>query len=219
MAMGGELLPNSVIVKTVLGQGLGGQPGLRGYAERLTTDPLLSALVVLALGYLVFAERVASSTSDSGAAIFPSVAFVVIVAFHLGFAQIGWFERYQEYLVGLGLLAALSIAVVVVPPERRVIVPAMICLAVILVPVKWQLVIDTPTSSDNTYRQRYQAGKFLERYYRGQPVATGELGYISLFHEGGVTDLFGLGDHEVLEARTNHRDSKAYWAELAGGAG
>ena len=215
LALGGELLPNSVIAKTTLGQGLSGQPGLRGYADRLTTDPLLAGLVVLALGYLVLAATGGVAGERQRRAIFPSVAFVVAVALHVGVAQIGWFERYQAYLVGLGLLTALSIAAAVVPRERRTIVPALLCLAVLLSPVKWQLLIDTPTSSDNTYRQRYQAGKFLERYYDGAPVATGELGYISLFHEGKVTDLYGLGDHEVLEARSKNRDTKAYWAELA----
>ena len=214
LAMGGELLPNSVIAKTILGPGLGGQKGLRGYAERLTTDTLLAALVVLALGYLAL---VASGLSGERRrrAVFPAVAFVVTVGLHLGFAQIGWFERYQAYLIGLGLFTALSIAAALVPVEARSFAPAILCFAILLAPVKWQLLLDTPKSSDNTYRQRYQAGKFLERYYRGQPVATGELGYISLFHDGPVTDLYGLGDTEVLKVRVRKGYTKAYWADLA----
>ena len=53
----------------------------------------------------------------------------------------------------------------------------------------------------DTYEQRYQAARFLARYYDGEPVATGELGYVSVMHRGPITDLFGLGDYEVLQAR------------------
>ena len=215
VAMGGELLPNSVVAKTILGHGLGGQKGVRGYAERLTADSLIPVLVLLALGYLVLVAAGGLVGERRRRAIFPSMAFVVTVALHMGFAQVGWFERYQAYLIGIGLLAALSIASAVVPPNARVVVPALLCFAILLAPVKWQLLLDTPKSSDNTYRQRYQAGRLLERYYRGQPVATGELGYISLFHEGSVTDLFGLGDTEVLKARVHNRDTKGFWADLA----
>ncbi len=214
VAMGGQILPNSVVAKAVLGHGLPGQQGLRGYSDRLTADPLLVVFVLLALGYLMMVGT-GALIGERRRAVFPSVAFVVTAALHLAFAQIGWFERYQAYLIGLGLFAALSIAAAVVPVGRRSIVPALVCLTMLLMPVKWQLLIDTPKASDNTYRQRYQAGKFLQRYYRGQPVATGELGYISLFHEGPLTDLFGLGDTEVLKARMHNRDTKAYWTELA----
>jgi hypothetical protein len=153
VAMGGEVLPNSVIVKSLLGPGLGGQKGLRGYAERLTTDTLLAAMVVLALGYLTLA--VSGMTGERRRrAIFPAVVFVVTVALHIGFAQVGWFERYQAYLIGLGLFTALNIAAAIVPVEARSFAPAVLCLALLLAPVKWQLLIDTqdqatiPTVSD-----------------------------------------------------------------------
>ena len=59
--------------------------------------------------------------------------------------------------------------------------------------------------------------RFLDRYYDGEPVATGELGYVSLFHEGPVTDIFGLGDREVLLEweRVHHEVPEAgYWRDL-----
>ena len=50
---------------------------------------------------------------------------------------------------------------------------------------------EVPTAVQDTYQQRYQAGRFLGRYYDGEPVATGELGYISLDHDGPITDSSG----------------------------
>jgi hypothetical protein len=68
-----------------------------------------------------------------------------------------------------------------------------------------------------TYEQRYQAAHFLERYYDGQPIATSELGYISLAHDGPITDIYGLGDYEVLRAwnDNNGRPPAEFWDRLA----
>ncbi len=72
-----------------------------------------------------------------------------------------------------------------------------------------------PGSSVDMYRQHYLAGKFLAQYYDGKPVATGELGYISLLHQGGITDFYGLGDYEVLRAKQQKKENAAFLADLA----
>jgi hypothetical protein len=90
-------------------------------------------------------------------------------------------------------------------------------LALLLCVTKVDLTLNVPRAVDDTYQQRYQAGKFLGEYYDGQPVATGELGYVSLEHDGPLTDLLGLGDYEVLQERrrTHQHPGKDYWAQLA----
>jgi hypothetical protein len=87
----------------------------------------------------------------------------------------------------------------------------------LLANTKISLTVEVPRAVDDTYEQRYQAARFLQRYYDGQPVGTGELGYISLLHDGPITDFYGLGDHEVLVARRRIRDRAgrtAYWDDL-----
>jgi len=81
--------------------------------------------------------------------------------------------------------------------------------------VKVSHLVNAPLASDDMYRHQYQAGRFLSRYYDGQPIATDQLGYISLFHDGPITDFAGLGDYEVLGEKTTDRDERReLWERL-----
>ena len=199
--MGQGLLPNSVLAK---GQGVTGTEGnafqARVILNRLTSDPMLGAMAVLVAGALMVGWR------QQRRYTFPAIAFLVATGIHVTFAQVGWYERYQAYLIALGVLVLLAIADEVVPstrrpPARAVLVPMLVLVALLLGVTKISLTTELRTAVQDTYQQRYQAGRFLGRYYDGEPVATGELGYISLEHDGPITDLLGLGDYEVLRAR------------------
>lgn len=216
-AMGQGWLPNSVLAK---GQGVSGSSGstfgMVTILNRLTSDPLLGAMVVVTAAALVI------SWGQRRRYVFPAIVFLVATLGHVTLAQVGWFERYQAYLIALGVLTMLAIADETVPsarraPARAYLVPCLTVLALLLCITKVDLTIRVPDAVDDTYLQRYQAGQFLGRYYDGEPVATGELGYVSLEHEGPLTDLFGLGDYDVLQARraTEQHPGKEYWAQLA----
>ena len=215
--MGQGWLPNSVLAK---GQGVSGDPSsqfrLVSVLNRLTTDPLLAAMAAIAAGALLVGWRQGRRYT------FVAIVFLVATAGHVTLAQVGWFERYQAYLVALGVLTLLAIADETVPSARRVparafLVPGLTVLALLLCVTKVDLTLKVPVAVDDTYQQRYQAGQFLAEYYDGQPVATGELGYVSLEHDGPLTDLLGLGDYEVLqERRSSHQHpGRDYWAQLA----
>jgi len=215
--MGQGLLPNSVLAK---GQGVSGTEGnafqARVILNRLTSDPMLGAMAVLVAGALVVGWR------QQRRYTFPAIAFLVATGIHVTFAQVGWYERYQAYLIALGVLVLLAIADEVVPstrraPARAVLVPMLVLVALLLGVTKISLTTELRTAVQDTYQQRYQAGRFLGRYYDGEPVATGELGYISLEHDGPITDFLGLGDYEVLQARrrSHQRPGKEYWTQLA----
>jgi hypothetical protein len=203
-AMGQGLLPNSVIAKSPSSQ----SPQL--FINHLNADPLVAALLIAAITYLVAAKPVTRQST------LPAVTLIVAILAHTVFASYGSFERYQAYLIALGVYFALSAAREVIP-DRTKALAVVILAATIVTPVKWNLVFLTPRGADNTYQQRYQAALFVQRYYRGRPIATGELGYISLLHQGPITDLVGLGDYEVLKHRENGTDTRAFYAHLARG--
>jgi len=196
LAMGQSFFPNSVVGKSALSHA-GLVPSPYDTWQALSRDPAVLILLVAAIAYLIHA-----ASGRSRRAVLPAITFVVTVLLHSSYADYGWFDRYQAYLIALGVYACLRMAseVTLVPSTRRVVLVAIILIGLLVTPIKFQLLETTPYSSQNTYSERYQLGRFLQRYYQGRPVATGELGYASLFHEGPIVDWFGLGDHEVLQA-------------------
>ncbi|QYG92656.1 hypothetical protein HC251_09560 [Iamia sp. SCSIO 61187] len=213
-AMGQDLLPSSVAAKSESINGADRFPEPREVMDRLTLDPLLTVLVGACIVLAILGWRARTRWATLGTAV------AVTAALHVTLAQVGWYDRYQIYLIGLALVA-LAWAARDIPASLRAsrphLVPLLVLVLLLTTTTKVALTVEAPRGVADTYEQRYQAARFLDRYYDGEPVATGELGYISLFHEGPLTDFYGLGDHEVLVARREIRDAearKAFWAEL-----
>lgn len=213
-AMGQDLLPNSVAAKSESLNGADRFPEPREVMERLTLDPLLVVLVGLCIGLALVGWRTRARWATLGAAV------AITTGLHVTLAQIGWYDRYQLYLIGLALLA-LAWAGRDLPASVRVsrphLVPLLVLVLLLTTTTKISLTVEAPRGVADTYQQRYQAARFLQRYYDGEPVGTGELGYISLFHEGPLTDFYGLGDHEVLVGRREIREPeqrKVFWDDL-----
>ncbi len=195
VALGGGPLPNSILAR---GQGVGqgklatGGLGPGDIAARLASDPLLAALVAFALGYILL------TWGRSGRHLLTAVTVVVAALGHVALADVGWFARYQAYLLAIGLYLVLGVIGDLPEALRGRALVALVAVAVLFTPAKARLLVRAPLSADQIYRHTYQAGRFLDRYYDGQPVATDQLGYISLLHHGPLTDFAGLGDYQVL---------------------
>lgn len=213
-AMGQDWLPNSVAAKSESLNGNDRIPEPREVMERLTMDPLLTVLVGACLVLAVVGWQRRERWATLGLAV------AVAAGAHVTLAQVGWYERYQMYLIGLAVVAlAWAARDLPRPPvERRPhLVPLLVLVLLLTTTTKVALTVDAPRGVADTYQQRYQAARFLERYYDGQPIGTGELGYISLYHDGPITDFYGLADHEVLQARRTIHDHDAriaFWDEL-----
>jgi hypothetical protein len=222
LAMGQGVFPNSVLAKTIIaGQHhatLGSGLSAHTFLSQLNSDPVVALLLIAAIAYLVVANP---ATRQS---VVPAVTLIVAIFVHTVFDQYGSFGRYQAYLIALGVYFVLSAAgeampdgiqAVAVTPRRSRAVAVIILAALLISPVRWNLMFQTPRAADNTYQQRYQAALFVQRYYQGRPLATSELGYISLLHQGPITDLLGLGDYDVLKHRKHGTDDQAFYADLA----
>ena len=207
--MGGGWLPNSVIAK---GQGPGQMQNdpltPLAIVDRAAEDPLVVILLTVAAVYLVLRGRRAP-------AAVPAVTLLVAGAVHVTLADIGWYHRYQAYLIAIGVYLVLALLAEVPEPLHRRAVAAVCVVALAAgIPKTWALV-RAPAGADDMYRQQYAAGRFLDRFYDRQPVATDQLGYISLFHDGPLTDFAGLGDYDVLQRRTaKSAERQVAWAEL-----
>lgn len=210
--LGGGWLPNSVLAKgqatgaTSAGDGLGPVD----IANRLTHDPLLAVLFAVGIVYLLF------RSGRPAPNLVPAWTLVIATVAHAVLADVGWYERYQAYLIAIGLYLVLGILAELPADLRTRALGAFCILALLLSATKADLLVDAPRAADDMYRHQYQAGRFLGRYYDAEPVATDQLGYISLLHDGPLTDFAGLGDLEVLRARTAPGvDIRELWAHLA----
>lgn len=213
--MGQGWLPNSVMAKSASLNGQSPVPPPREILGRVTQDPVVAVLVSLCLGLVAVGWHTRRSW------VLPAFAVVVTTLLHATFAKIGWYERYQIYLIGLAVYVFIRAAPELLAnrverSERTRVAPLLVLILLMFTATKAGLTVAIPRAVNDTYSQRYQAARFLDTYYDGDPIATGELGYISLEHRGPITDLFGLGDYEVLQARihTPPEDRKEYWRQL-----
>lgn len=152
---------------------------------------------------------------------FAAVVTLVTGMLHVTFAAVEPSLRYEAYVVGLGTWVVVRLATPPADAEAdgsgwRSRVPAsLVILAVVpFATMQARATATVPRDAEVMAEQRYQVARFLARAYDGAPVAISELGYIGLYHDGPLTDVYGLGDHEVARARIDRRADADYWVEL-----
>ncbi|HEY2940860.1 MAG TPA: hypothetical protein VGN09_00365 [Vicinamibacteria bacterium] len=217
LAHGWYALPNPVILKGALGEGLGGWrplalvPFLGGWGE-LVRNPHLLALVAVAAVTLLARWR--SPSSREGTLL---IVFIGTAILHLQYARTGWFYRYEAYLVAFGIVAAAVALDGLGDRVRPRWLPAgLASAAALLCAVRGvRAHVETPGAVGNIYEQQIQMGRFLARYYPGESVAANDIGAIDWLVDLRVLDLWGLASREVAEAKLGGRYTTAGIAELA----
>ena len=197
---GRSFLPNSVIAKAAQAKrGPFRSPGK--VLEAVTSDPILMIFGLLAVGYLLWV-----GVSGRNAHVLSAVTLIVALLAQAEWGDIGWWNRYELYLIMFGtfVICRMATEVTVAATYRPTLLLFLLTFAAVSTG-RLGLTIATPLASSNTYRQRYQIGKFFETEYQGQPVATGELGYATLFHDGTVVDLLGLGTYDITVQMRDHK--------------
>ncbi|MCK4413445.1 MAG: hypothetical protein KAY32_07880 [Candidatus Eisenbacteria sp.] len=213
MQQGWALIPNPILSKANLPHGDPGQmlKSLSGYLalRRLFVNPHLLLPVIAALVWLVRAPR---RDAGEGSLARPLLTIFLVATFlHVTFADVGWFYRYEAYLVGLALVG-LGIALFELQAAagggrrgeshvrwRR---PAAILLGILFVVAVGdrgvRAALATPRATANIYEQQVQMGHFLARYYPAAPVAINDIGAANFLADIRCLDLFGLANREVL---------------------
>lgn len=213
LAFGQRPLPNSVLVKSFGDRG-DTRRTIAGAVDRLTTDPWLVGIVLLTAVVLVLARY-----GLCRRATFPAVVTLVTALLHVQLAAVSSSSRYQAYIFGLGTWMLLRVVADLPAASPKVfgyrIRPAALLVLVLpLAVLQVSKTLTVPQLANGTFEQRYQVAKFLEREYRRDPIAIGELGYIGLYHEGPLTDVYGLGDFDVLEASLADHKDVDFWSDL-----
>jgi hypothetical protein len=142
---------------------------------------------------------------------------------HICFGAIGWFYRYEAYLLVLAMLAT---GVVWKPFDAKMpALPRVVAIACGVVAMGL-LAVRTIESNggvlaatEGIYRQQYQAGRFLRRWYSGQRVVLNDIGAMTFVGEIEPVDLAGLANIDVARARRSQTFDTAFIRRVAARAG
>ncbi len=215
VSKGWYFLPNSLLLK-------GNVQPVHTFAELLvyfqkwytvlSTVPYITSLgTVVTLALVVSLQRRWSLWNYP--ALFLFITLLTTIE-HLQFAGLGWFFRYEAYLIVLGIVG-LGVALGYESPRLgwRYWLSArplpyyagMALLAVLFGAPVWERAADassrTVQASYNIYEQQYQMARFVRRFYNTRGVAANDIGAITFLGEADLLDLVGLCDIDVLRAR------------------
>ncbi len=234
VANGSLWLPNSIVSKSrPFAVDFGSLFKLFGYSDfkgkehiPLLVAPHLLTLAIAAL--LLYRARYSERTGFWNGGQLRLVIFGVTAFLHLQLAAIGWFYRYEDYVIVLGLVGLAhawfedwEVHPPMFEPARKWWPKhaATIVLAfVLLLPLSDRAVraLDlTPQANTNIYEQQYQVGLFLHQYYTGEAVAANDIGAINYLADLKTVDLSGLGTVEITRlARENPTTQQAHISEI-----
>jgi hypothetical protein len=212
---GSYFLPNSVLLKsTGLPQSLSDLPQFltegifdklyysRPIKEQVATESLLT---ILPLTYYYFFRKPEKTANYRYITLFLLVAVVV----QLVFSRVGWFYRYEAYLMTTSIL----LVGFLVSREAKKSIPgtnttlgwvmrgAIVFLALPIIIRSADGLTSTVPASHDIYNQNFQAGKFLHQYYDSTPIAINDLGAISYLTHGNNLDLWGLANIAVARSK------------------
>ena len=198
---------------------------IRRWYAVLSITPYVSSLVTAVTVALVASFQRRWSLW-SYPALFLFITLLTTVE-HLQYAALGWFFRYEAYLIVLGVVGV-GVALGYESPSlgwrywlSAQMLPyyAGVALLAVLFGVPfWDRSADgfgrTVQASYNVYEQQYQMGRFVRRFYKDRGVAANDVGAISFLGEVNLLDLYGLCDIDVLRARRAHTISNETIREL-----
>lgn len=210
LTKGWYFLPNSVLLK-----GYGYSP-FTSYADliifawvkyrRLVENPHMLMLIIgsLFLFYILYSKD-KKLWKDKNIML---IIFTGLALLHMFFASTGWVYRYEAYLVAAGIFfisAGLSEYVHFTRDKTMLpgyVTAIILCLLMLLPLVERSYEafnINIKASSD-IYREQYQMGLFLKKFYNGETVALNDIGATSYLSEIKILDIWGLGSLEIAKA-------------------
>ena len=213
LTQGWPFLPCSVLLKGTRPASLH-LPDLLAYAARgyvQMTDNPHTLFLVLALAVVLTVRFARGAGVWSYPTLLLGLTLAATVA-HLQLAALGWFYRYEAYLIAAGCVVV-PLALADTLPGRRTAgdwrrpaawpAPAVWALVVGLFTLPfWQRTVESCNTvvdgCRNIYEQQHQMARFLGRFYDGEGVAANDIGNIAFYADTRLCDTAGLVNQEVM---------------------
>lgn len=225
---GAMWLPNPIAIKGHLGSMASPGAALAALAGKwLTRDVLVegaSVLLLIAVAVVALLRLPRETWSRPGAREYATIVFVIGALLHLQLAGLGWFFRYEMYLVALGVVvvaAHLGQLLRRTPSElarRRapVVVYGILVLAALGVAARAAIAhARTPRAMREIAMQQVPMAQFLARYYDRRSIAANDIGVISWYTDVALLDLWGLANVETAHMLMRGGPDPATIARLA----
>ena len=164
--------------------------------------------VLVGLSVLFFLQTI-SNLEESKINKMITLSVILFIILHLIFAQLGWFYRYEAYLIILGIVWILINFDFIADFKLKLAYKVTLIL-LLLIPVSMRSIeIHSKViyASNNIYSQQYQISNFLHRYYPGKSIAIHDIGAVSYFSEITTVDLWGLADKRFYKLKSDNQYS------------
>ena len=216
-------VPNSIVAK-VSRPGNSGWPYLLHLLEQLYYTPSAAFVCIAAVILLVLLHR--RKYPVWTVETITLILFLPTLLLHMQFARVGWFFRYEAYLLVFGIYAcalgtrALSVSGISGPSfSARKVAFACALAGVALAACFEARVINAlwlpPYASMNIHDQQYQMGLFLKKYLGQSTVVLTDIGAASFLSDAHIVDFFGLSTIEVAKAKLHHEYTREFRRDLA----
>lgn len=217
-----HLLPNSLLAKGVPEAGVTALLRSKVGAALRNAQVAPLAVLVVAAFIAVTLLGVRRSLEDGGprprdqAAVDWTVVFTGGVLMHWLLADIGWYDRYEAYLVMFGVILLSGLLAMALGGIRfgqmrgeagdgffrawQVGLVLVLVVTALVGGIRASKYMSVSEACKDIYEQQYQMARFVSRYYPDETIVINDIGYVSYLSEGQIVDLWGLATLEVTDA-------------------
>jgi hypothetical protein len=161
-----------------------------------------------------------------------NIIFILTTLLHVQFAGVGWFYRYEAYLVAMGIIAltlssnelgvreiGLNVMKNISFKPECIITWLIILLTLPLFLIRAaKSLVETPAAAHERYIEHVLPGFFLKENPQYSPVVVNDVGAISYYSDVKILDIYGIASIEPIIYRKKGYDASDVreWANRQG---
>jgi hypothetical protein len=210
---GWHFFPNSILLKAHLTSSGGITTTIKtiffNVIIQLGKSP--PVLVLFLISLIILIERNFKRKFELDSVNSLVLIFILTSLVHMQLGSIGWFYRYEAYLVALGIFVNsycifTGYAIYkeyLIRTSRSMKVVLIVAFAILLIPLFYRAVdstLVTTKAQKNIRDQQLLMTQFVEQYYNNENIAVNDIGMVSYETDANIIDVWGLANNETGNA-------------------